>query len=510
MKKLGLVLVIWAAAAMAQEAPTEAPKPQPKVAATNIVARERIPTYSDVYCAGFVTNLKVPETNYVAGGWATPEQVRYNDRQYIYLTGGGFQEGARYMIVRHVKDPNKREEFPGQRAAISAVGEPYADLGQVRIVGVQGSIGIAHVEFSCDTMVEGDIAIPYSERQIPKLAVNVPFDRFAPPNGKLTGRIVLAKDFDGIVSGGAKVYLNVGADQGVKVGDYFRVTRTYEAAKKDEVDYLSFKASYTEDTQKNEPAYPAADLNKLPRRSLAQLIVIDVTPKSATGLITFALEQVQMGDGVEMFDVPPPPPPAPPPAPMPPTISCTATPGSVRAGENVSINCQGASPDNRPLTYSYVADRGRVTPRDNTAVLDTTDASAGPLNVTSTVTDDRNLSASAMNTINVEAPAAAPTAQKLADINFKPNSAYVDNRAKAVLDDIALRLQKEADATAVVKGFAQPKEAKSLAMRRANNIKTYLTKSKGIDPGRITTTTGTAAANSAEVWIVPAGAQPPQ
>ena len=37
----------------------------------------------------------------------------------------------------------------------------------------------------------------------------------------------MGKDFDSVVGTGQKVYLNVGSNQGVKVGDYFRATRNY-------------------------------------------------------------------------------------------------------------------------------------------------------------------------------------------------------------------------------------------------------------------------------------------
>ena len=49
------------------------------------------------------------------------------------------------------------------------------------------------------------------------------------------------------------MYLNVGANQGVKPGDYFRAVRTYEADLHDPVDSLSFKASISEDTQRTRP-----------------------------------------------------------------------------------------------------------------------------------------------------------------------------------------------------------------------------------------------------------------
>jgi hypothetical protein len=110
--------------------------------------------------------------------------------------------------------------------------------------------------------------------------------------------------------------------------------------------------------------------------------------------------------------------------------------------------------------------------------------------------------------VNVEVPPPPPQASKLNEIAFKRNNARVDNTAKAILDDVALRLQREADARAVIVGFADPKEMKAstLAAQRAANAKEYLTKEKGIDPSRIETRTGEGGGMKADIWIVPAGA----
>ena len=229
-------------------------------------------------------------------------------------------------------------------------------------------------------------------------------------------------------------------------------------------------------------------------------------------MITYALEDMQVGDSVEMEEPPPPlPPPPPPPAPRGPAISCAAQNATARVGDSVNIRCQAASPDQRPLSVAFATDGGRVVGNGMNATLDTRTANPGPVTVTATATDDRNLSASATAGVTLEAPAAAPTASKLADVQFKPNGSYVDNRAKAVLDEIALRLQREADSKAVVAGFgklATPAGARVAATRSAN-VKTYLTRDKGIDAQRISTRSAEGA-DAAEIWIVPAGAQPPQ
>jgi outer membrane protein OmpA-like peptidoglycan-associated protein len=477
------------------------------VAKTNLVEKADAPTYSDINCAGFITNQQVPEGTYVTAGWDTPYETRFSEGQYAYLTGSGFQEGQQYAIIRKLRDPNRWEAFSGQHGAVAEAGQPYAEVGHMTIVqgGVRGNTAIGLITFACDGIVPHDLAIPYVERVVPKYKDPGPFDPFALPNGKTTGRIILAKDWDLLVGKGRIVYLNIGADKGVKVGDYFHTTRLYTDIAKDQADSLSFKASTLEDTQAL-PNVANSKIGELPRRSLGNLMILNVTPKSSTAILTFSLEDIKVGDNVEMFE-PPPPPPPPAAVSTVPTINCTPNPATVKRGESSTVTCDASSPDNHPLTFSYSTSAGRLTPRDNTAVLDTSDVQPGPVGVTGTVTDDRNQTASATANVDVEAPPAAPTPTSQA-VNFKRGSAYVDNKAKAILDGVALQLQQQADATAVVIGHSDTGERKSLTALRAANVKKYL-EGKGIDPKRIETRTSATPGSTAEVWILPAGTSVP-
>jgi outer membrane protein OmpA-like peptidoglycan-associated protein len=194
----------------------------------------------------------------------------------------------------------------------------------------------------------------------------------------------------------------------------------------------------------------------------------------------------------------------------PPSIHCSASPASVRAGESVSISCDAASPDNRPLNITYVANGGKLSSNKNQATLDTADAGPGPIAVRATAFDDRQMSASTVVNVNVEAPApAAPAAQKLMELDFKTGSAYVDNRSKAVLDDVALKMQQDPNLNAVLAGSAMPGEGGNMALRRAQNAMAYLTKSKGIDPQRIQVKASPEPGQKVEVWTLPAGATLP-
>jgi outer membrane protein OmpA-like peptidoglycan-associated protein len=229
-------------------------------------------------------------------------------------------------------------------------------------------------------------------------------------------------------------------------------------------------------------------------------------------MIMSSYEAMQIGDGVEMMEEPPPPPPPPPAAATalnPPSIACAAEPATVHAGETATVRCTGTSPDNRPLTYTFVSDAGTVNPRENAATVDTRGATAGVISVMTTATDDRNLSASATTRIGIETPPPPAQPSRLGEFLFKPNSAYVDNSAKAALDGVALRLQREANSSVMFVGYSALAEAAKLGIARATNAKTYLTKDKGIDGSRIEVRDGGKGGRRVEIWFVPAGAAMP-
>jgi len=198
----------------------------------------------------------------------------------------------------------------------------------------------------------------------------------------------------------------------------------------------------------------------------------------------------------------------------PPTMSCSANPTSVQAGTSATVTCNCTSPDSVPVTVSnWTASAGSISGQGNTATLNTTGASAGPITVTATCTDSRNLTNSATTQVTVETPPPPPPqASKLSQCDF-PNEKKpwrVDNTCKAILDDVAQRLQHDPDARLVIVGNAEPTEKRqNPAAERAVNSKAYLSDreaKQAIDPSRIEVRTGSAGSKTAEYWVVPAGA----
>lgn len=199
----------------------------------------------------------------------------------------------------------------------------------------------------------------------------------------------------------------------------------------------------------------------------------------------------------------------------PPTMSCSASPATLRPGSPASITCDCKSPDGRTVTVSsWTASGGKIEGSGNAATLDTAGAPAGSITVGATCSDDRGLNTVANASVSVEVPPPPPTpvASKACEIDFanKKKPGRIDNEAKGCLDGVADSLLQSPNAKAVLVGEQLSTEkAKNLAAQRAVNAKAYLTSGenqKSIDGNRIEPRSGTADDNKVEVWVVPEGA----
>jgi hypothetical protein len=316
MKKTGWLLLVLALGTMGAWAQQESPAAGSSVIETENgvtfpIERMRAPTYADEYCAGFINQEALPNANYVIGSLDSPNTSKFVLRDAVFLAGRGYATGQQFTVLRELQNSNEDPAFAGQYKMLKAAGHVYAELGRVKVLDTRNHTAVAQVEYSCEPMVPGDTLIPFVEKTHVTLRESGRLDRFLPPNGKATGRLVLARDFDTFLGMGSKVYVNVGSNQGVKVGDYFRAVRPYWLDRDDEVDSISLKASVVEDTQKNPPSLEPAMFGKngkgavihmadFPRRAVGEMVVLSVTPTSSTTMVIFALEDLHLGDFAEM------------------------------------------------------------------------------------------------------------------------------------------------------------------------------------------------------------------
>ena len=211
----------------------------------------------------------------------------------------------------------------------------------------------------------------------------------------------------------------------------------------------------------------------------------------------------------------------PPPANQPPTVTCAADRSQVLPGETATITATAADPEGGPLTYDWTATGGRVTGTGPSATVDFTGATP-PANaaVTVKVTDDHGQTATSDCTVALMAPAKPPEAVSCISTGFPKNASRLNNVDKACLDDVDQRLKADPRARVVVIGHSDSKEtSKNVGQARAEAVRDYLVRERGIDTARIEVRAATATAGAdataqaanrrVEVWFVPEGAAVP-
>jgi hypothetical protein len=257
------------------------------------------PTFSAVYCSGFYTDEKVPDATRLVSGEQSDNKITFARGDYVYINRGmdkGVRVGDRYSVVRPEKDELDVEWFKWQDKLLKAMGTHYLDAGQLRVVVVQPKVAIAQITLSCDYMQRGDIVLPYQERPDPTFKDPGVFNHFAPVSGKPVAMIVESKDYQQSAGRGNTVYVNLGTNKGVKVGDYFRVFR-YQGS-------LAETAPQTKGYQDRLYGFGSSPgnytWNDLPREVLGEGIVINVSRNASTVLITYSSITMYTGDYVEI------------------------------------------------------------------------------------------------------------------------------------------------------------------------------------------------------------------
>ncbi len=291
---MGLGMLLAGASAWTQSNPQSQ-----TVASTQPVAGATSPDYAAVYCSNFVTTDLGGDDSRVISGEESNSKIAFSLRDYVYISKGsgqGVHVGDRYSVFRPEKDPIDVQWFKWQDKLMKAMGTFYKDVGQLKVVNVQPNVSTAEITFSCDYLQRGDLIRPWQERPSPPYKAADQFDRFAPVSGKSVGMLVVGKDFSQVYGKFHTVYVNLGTNQGVNVGDYMRVFR-YQGGN-------AQTAHYYDDYQYKMYGFGSTPVaykwNDLPREVMGEGIVVNVSPNSSTVFITYSRIDMYAGDYAEV------------------------------------------------------------------------------------------------------------------------------------------------------------------------------------------------------------------
>jgi len=182
----------------------------------------------------------------------------------------------------------------------------------------------------------------------------------------------------------------------------------------------------------------------------------------------------------------------------PPVVACSADPSTVQAGTSSTVSCPCTSPDKVPVTVgNWTASGGSISSGAvNTATLNTTGASPGPITVSANCTDSRGLNTPATGLVLVQNPP-QPSAEfvqlehrlALHSIYFPTDQPRIENpdggllvsqeqTLKSLADDFRKYLETKPDAHLILGGHADRRGTveynQALSERRVERTKRFL------------------------------------
>jgi hypothetical protein len=274
------------------------------------------PSYSQMYCSGFITREAIPRTNYVLGSKEAPHEDRISGRSLMFLGGPALVAGSRYSLLRQIDDPNREDSSPEQRKKLARLGALYQEVGWVTVRAVQNGVSIASFDFACDPAIQGDIVVPFREKPaLPRRVTDPPISAFVPAVDPVHGHILGSLGFVGLLGTGTVVYTDFGGAKGAKPGDYLIIVRGYSPRDLNRIDRASEDLPRGAEDTAVKPAKikPHAD-DRIPPHVLGEVLVLNASRESSTAIVTRAFAEMELGDVIQgegslsaHADTPPPP-----------------------------------------------------------------------------------------------------------------------------------------------------------------------------------------------------------
>lgn len=306
----------------APQSPTEL---RPMIAAQENTVASPAAKDNELYCGGFIQYAPAANKLEIVGGEQEQEKHFYAPGDIVFVNSGsaaGVRVGEEFSVIR----PRGRftTKFTNKKGSLGVYTQ---EIGRLRVTDVKERVSVAQVVASCEAILLGDLLLPAPQRIAPVKRQETTFDRFRDPNGKQTGRLVLARDGREVLSSNQVVFIDLGAEDNVKQGDHFTVYRPAGTGNitrfrdKEEITAASggfesdrFKGGkFSNQAQRVKdptnssiygPLVNTPDVKRrrppVPRKVVGELVIIGVQQRTATAVITRVAQEVHTGDFVEL------------------------------------------------------------------------------------------------------------------------------------------------------------------------------------------------------------------
>lgn len=322
-QKQSIARIVLISSAVLVSAIAALPQARPPLVINNPGRNRPLPlaTGNNLYCAGFIQSGAISTGNKIIGAQNEADQFIYSENNFVHINMGrdkGVNVGDVLSVIR------PRGTVKTKWSDKGTLGFYVQEVGAVEIVSVKQDFSVARIKTSCDNFQLGDLVHLTEQRTSPVYMDKPPLDRFADASGKATGRIVMARDGAELLSRDFIVYVDLGADDNVKVGDTLTIFRKLEKGNilhepHDESvtardygfeseEYKGGKFSNQAPRKTGEKAGGSEvtvaevrnDRPKWMRKVVGEAVVLNVKEKTATVVITRTAQEIHTGDWVEI------------------------------------------------------------------------------------------------------------------------------------------------------------------------------------------------------------------
>jgi hypothetical protein len=275
---------------------------------------------NNVNCAGYVTTAPISTEQRIVGGWNEQDGSIYSQPNVVYLNMGsnsGVRQGDVLAVVR------PRGQVKTRWTNKDDLGMYVQEVGSVEVVRVKADHSVAKVKMSCDNFLLGDLVRPMETRVAPVFTQRAGLDLFADPSGKPIGRLFMARDNLEVLGRENIVYVDLGNEDNVRIGDRLTIFRPlgkgnpFENDEKESVsarnsgfqsfEYRGGRFSNQAGRKSGENARgsvvtseEAKEDRPFIRKVVGEMVVLNVKEKTATAVIVRNAQEIHTGDYVEV------------------------------------------------------------------------------------------------------------------------------------------------------------------------------------------------------------------
>ncbi len=274
---------------------------------------------NNLYCAGYVQKSAIETDNRLVGAVGEADRYHFSQPDFVWVNAGankGVKVGDTWSVVR----PKGQVETKWTNKG--SLGFLVQEVGEVEVIRVKADVSVARITTSCGGFLLGDLVQPFQARTSPMFTDRPAMDLFADPTGKATGRVFMTRDGREMVTQEHVVYIDLGAEDNVRIGDYLTAYRPLAdgnlfygadesvSARSDGYQSLTYKggkfSNQSARKSGNEARGKVVTTRKAKegrpelRKIVGEMVILNVKERTATALITRSYYEIHTGDWVEV------------------------------------------------------------------------------------------------------------------------------------------------------------------------------------------------------------------